>query len=65
MHLHGHTFQVIKADGTRGAQGHRHRAGDAAAHLDVVADNPGEWMLHCHNSYHQEAEMMTRLNYIA
>jgi len=33
--------------------------------VDVVADNPAEWMLHCHNSYHQEAEMMTRLNYIA
>jgi len=21
----------------------------------LVADNPGVWMLHCHNTYHQEA----------
>ena len=33
--------------------------------VDVVADNPGEWMLDCHNTYQQEAGMMTRLNYIA
>jgi FtsP/CotA-like multicopper oxidase with cupredoxin domain len=26
-------------------------------------DNPGTWMLHCHNTYHQEAGMMTSLNY--
>ena len=24
---------------------------------------PGVWMLHCHNTYHQEAGMMTSLNY--
>lgn len=66
IHLHGHTFQVIKADGTRGARK------DTIIVLpmqrltvDVVADNPGEWMLHCHNTYHQEAGMMTSLNYIA
>ena len=29
----------------------------------LVADNPGVWMLHCHNTYHQEAGMMTTLNY--
>lgn len=27
----------------------------------LVADNPGIWMLHCHNTYHQEAGMMTSL----
>ncbi len=32
--------------------------------VSFVADNPGEWMLHCHNTYHQEAGMMTSLNYI-
>ena len=31
--------------------------------VDVVADNPGQWMLHCHNAYHQESGMMTRLDY--
>jgi FtsP/CotA-like multicopper oxidase with cupredoxin domain len=65
MHLHGHTFQVINRDGSRGARK------DTVIVLpmqrltvDVVADNPGEWMLHCHNTYHQEAGMMTSLNYV-
>ena len=25
----------------------------------LVADNPGIWMLHCHNGYHMDAGMMT------
>jgi len=65
MHLHGHTFQVINRNGSRGARK------DTVVVLpmqrltvDVVADNPGEWMLHCHNTYHQEAGMMTSLNYV-
>ena len=30
----------------------------------LVADNPGIWMVHCHNTYQQEAGMMTSLNYL-
>lgn len=65
MHLHGHTFQILRADGSRGARK------DTAIVLPMqtltvglVADNPGTWMLHCHNTYHQEAGMMTSLDYI-
>ncbi|MDW4911498.1 multicopper oxidase domain-containing protein, partial [Streptomyces sp. ADMS] len=29
------------------------------------ADNPGQWMLHCHNAYHAEAGMMTNVAYQA
>jgi FtsP/CotA-like multicopper oxidase with cupredoxin domain len=64
MHLHGHTFQVIKPNGTRGPRK------DTVIVLPkqkvavtLVADNPGIWMLHCHNTYHQEAGMMTTLDY--
>ncbi|WP_162461717.1 multicopper oxidase family protein [Mycolicibacterium sp. CBMA 234] len=64
MHLHGHTFQVLQADGRRGPRK------DTLIVLPkqkvtvaLVADNPGDWMLHCHNAYHQEAGMMTTLNY--
>ena len=32
--------------------------------VDLVADNPGRWMIHCHNAYHAEAGMMTRLEYV-
>jgi FtsP/CotA-like multicopper oxidase with cupredoxin domain len=24
----------------------------------TIADNPGEWMLHCHNAYHADAGML-------
>jgi FtsP/CotA-like multicopper oxidase with cupredoxin domain len=60
MHLHGHTFQL-------GAAGPRK---DTAIVLpgktvacDFDADNPGRWLLHCHNVYHGEAGMMGLLGY--
>ncbi|MFD9291761.1 multicopper oxidase family protein [Streptomyces sp. NPDC060030] len=63
IHLHGHTFALA---GT--ALGARK---DTAALLpgrsltvDFDADNPGLWMLHCHNVYHAEAGMMTVLGYL-
>jgi FtsP/CotA-like multicopper oxidase with cupredoxin domain len=33
--------------------------------VDVLADNPGLWAVHCHNIYHAEAGMMTIMNYVA
>ncbi|MFF0018009.1 multicopper oxidase family protein [Streptomyces sp. NPDC005374] len=62
MHLHGHTYQI----------------GDSGPRKDTAivlpgkklsvffdADNPGQWMLHCHNAYHGEAGMMANLAYRA
>lgn len=31
--------------------------------LVFAADNPGQWMLHCHNTYHLEAGMATLVSY--
>ena len=31
---------------------------------DVQADNPGWWMIHCHNAFHLEAGMATSLAYV-
>jgi FtsP/CotA-like multicopper oxidase with cupredoxin domain len=60
VHLHGHTFAV----GDGGARK------DTAIVLpgqtltaDFDADNPGRWMVHCHNVYHAEGGMMTLLGY--
>jgi FtsP/CotA-like multicopper oxidase with cupredoxin domain len=65
IHLHGHTFQVINPDGSLGARK------DTVIVLPrrklravLIANNPGTWVMHCHNTYHQEAGMMTRLDYI-
>jgi FtsP/CotA-like multicopper oxidase with cupredoxin domain len=66
MHLHGHAFTVLGADG----------AGDGALKdtaivlpgrgltVDFDAGNPGLWMYHCHNVYHAESGMMTVLGYL-
>ena len=64
MHLHGHTFQVIKADGTPGPRKDTVIVKPMqTVAVKLVADNPGVWMLHCHNAYHMDAGMMTTLNY--
>jgi FtsP/CotA-like multicopper oxidase with cupredoxin domain len=61
IHLHGHTFRVLRSS-----------KGEIVPHLaDTVlvapnerveigftADNPGEWMMHCHIIEHQETGMM-------
>ncbi|MEU3660274.1 multicopper oxidase family protein [Streptomyces sp. NPDC032940] len=63
MHLHGHTFAVRGLDGL----GARKDTAVVLPHrklvLDFDADNPGLWMLHCHNQYHSESGMMTVLGY--
>ncbi|QOV33860.1 multicopper oxidase family protein [Streptomyces ferrugineus] len=60
MHLHGHTYQL-------GGHGPRKDTSIVLPKkkLSVVfdADNPGQWMLHCHNAYHAEAGMMTLVAY--
>ena len=57
-------LEVLQADGRRGPRK------DTLIVLPkqkltvaLVADNPGDWMMHCHNAYHQEAGMMTTLDY--
>jgi multicopper oxidase len=65
MHLHGHTFQVRRT-GDR-VPGPRKDTvivlpGERVT-VDFDAANPGRWMLHCHNAYHQAGGMMTELTY--
>jgi FtsP/CotA-like multicopper oxidase with cupredoxin domain len=65
IHLHGHSFRVISRNG----QPTRHREWQDTVLLDpreraeiaFVADNPGDWMLHCHILEHQAAGMMSVL----
>jgi FtsP/CotA-like multicopper oxidase with cupredoxin domain len=61
MHLHGHTFAT-------GATGLRKDTAIVRPKqtLQTVfdADNPGIWMIHCHNVYHAEAGMMALLGYL-
>ena len=63
MHLHGHTFALATPGAARKDTLLVPVMGRAA--VDVIADNPGQWMLHCHNTYHLEAGMATTLAYLA
>ncbi|UWW08176.1 multicopper oxidase family protein [Mycolicibacterium brumae] len=64
MHLHGHTFQVLRPDGSRGPRKDTVIVKPMeAVKVALVANNPGTWLLHCHNTYHMDAGMMTQLNY--
>ncbi|MDX3231271.1 multicopper oxidase family protein [Streptomyces sp. ME19-01-6] len=60
MHLHGHTFQLPdggpRKDTTILLPHHK-------VNVDFDADNPGLWMVHCHNVYHSESGLMTILGY--
>ncbi|MFE5541750.1 multicopper oxidase family protein [Streptomyces sp. NPDC056492] len=62
LHLHGHTFAL--GGGTGGARKDTALIlANSKLTVDFDADNPGLWMVHCHNVYHAEAGMMTVLGY--
>ncbi|MEU0880416.1 multicopper oxidase family protein [Lentzea sp. NPDC005914] len=64
MHLHGHTFQV-RGDGGAGARKDTVLVlPGRAVEVDFTADNPGQWLTHCHNVYHGEAGMMSVVSYV-
>jgi plastocyanin len=69
IHIHGHSFKIVATDGNpvpKVAQltkdtvligpGERYD-------LELVADNPGVWMVHCHIENHAANGMMTLLEY--
>lgn len=60
MHLHGHTFQ-IENDGAR-KDTVIVRPGESVR-VFFDADNPGQWLTHCHNVYHAEQGMMGVFSY--
>jgi FtsP/CotA-like multicopper oxidase with cupredoxin domain len=65
LHLHGHTFQLGHAGGNGPRKDTVLVPPMGGVDVDLVADNPGQWMVHCHNAYHAETGMMTRLDYTA
>jgi FtsP/CotA-like multicopper oxidase with cupredoxin domain len=65
MHLHGYSFRVLSRNGA--PVPHRQWADTVlvppkeAVEIAFVADNSGDWMLHCHVTDHQVSGMMTVL----
>ncbi|MEQ6247570.1 multicopper oxidase family protein [Sulfitobacter sp. HNIBRBA3233] len=65
MHLHGHHFRRIAADGTAGAlRDTLLMDRGETAEIAFVADNPGDWLLHCHMLEHSAGGMMTWLRVV-
>lgn len=62
IHLHGHSFRVLSRNGTptkhREWQDTVLMAPRERVEIAFVADNPGDWMFHCHILEHQAAGMM-------
>ena len=61
MHVHGHTFALTGSGLRKDTVIVRPMQ---TVGVDLDADNPGVWMVHCHNIYHAERGMMTTLRYI-
>ncbi len=62
IHVHGHTFALVRGGARK----------DTVivppmrqVDVELQADNPGQWVTHCHNAYHMAAGMMTTLSYQA
>jgi FtsP/CotA-like multicopper oxidase with cupredoxin domain len=65
VHLHGHSFKILRRNGVTVPF---QQWGDTvllapkdSVDCAFVADNPGDWMLHCHVMDHQVSGMMTVL----
>jgi FtsP/CotA-like multicopper oxidase with cupredoxin domain len=69
MHLHGHTFTIVATDGNPVPPAARLRKDTVLIgpgeryDLEIIANNPGIWLFHCHMPNHSENGMMTQMQY--
>jgi FtsP/CotA-like multicopper oxidase with cupredoxin domain len=61
IHIHGHTFKLLRSNKRNRPVHHTDTLlllPEEQAEVAFVADNPGDWMFHCHIIEHQETGMM-------
>lgn len=68
MHLHGHAFKVLAKNGVALTHSPIYlNTLDIGEHttydIGFIANNPGLWMIHCHNLVHAASGMDMMLNY--
>lgn len=66
MHLHGHFFRVVNRRLPRELWIFKDTVivePMGRLQVELLADNPGRWLHHCHNLYHMEAGMANVLAY--
>jgi multicopper oxidase len=64
IHLHGHTFALSRPDGRGARKDTINVLPMQQLPIDIVTDNPGQWLVHCHQTYHAELGMTTVLSYL-
>lgn len=63
IHLHGHAFKVIATDGGDIPESAQWPESTVLVNvgstrtLEFIADNPGDWLLHCHMTHHMMNQM--------
>lgn len=64
MHLHGHFFRVLNKNGDYSPLKHTVDVPPMGTRtIEFYANEPGQWMLHCHNLYHMETGMARVVRY--
>ena len=65
MHLHGHSFGIRSGSGTTTVVKDTASVEPGATlEIQFIADNPGDWLFHCHHAYHQETGMARVIKYL-
>lgn len=66
MHLHGHVFQVVAINGKTIVGAVRDTVvvlPNSSITVEFDANNPGDWLVHCHHLYHLKSGMATLIRY--
>lgn len=69
IHLHGHQFKVVATDGNPVPFGLELTKNTITVmpgetyDIEFIADNPGDWLLHCHELHHAGGGMVTVVQY--
>ena len=64
MHTHGHAFKLIAIDGNLVPEVAQQMMDVISLHpgerrdIELIADNPGVWLFHCHNEHHASGGMI-------
>ena len=61
LHLHGHTFQLAGGGARKDTVIVRPME---QVTFEFDANNPGQWLAHCHNAYHAARGMMSVFSYV-
>jgi FtsP/CotA-like multicopper oxidase with cupredoxin domain len=66
MHLHGHFFRVLTPQGSHSPLKHTVDVPPMARRtIEFLADEPGDWIMHCHILYHMDMGMARVVSYRA